>query len=169
MKELERKDADGFVPEVVFRPAQLDYPGMFSMVAQRPVEGYYLAPDQKTALEGTIDLARTLLLKPAVEGEEFLLTDDAGRTVYAYEVTSGGNYTSGSAAAHRGQYGALRDKKQIVWTVEDKLYGFLEGELVASYRIPKDVYGIVGCQDETYLVGRNRIYRIKSLETQHQA
>lgn len=50
-------------------------------------------------------------------------------------------------------------------TVEDKLYGFLDGKQVISCKIPRDVYGIVSCQNETYLVGRSRIYRMKSLET----
>ncbi len=169
IEELERRNAGDCAPEFVFRPAQLDYPGMFSMIAEKPVEGYYLAPDKKTALEGTIDLARTLFLKPAAEGEEFLLTDDAGRTVYSYETAVGGNFKSGRAVAHRGQYGAFRDTDQIVWTVEDKLYGFLDGKQVESHEIPRDVYGIAGFQNETYLVGRSRIYRMKSLETQNRA
>lgn len=169
MEELEQISARDCTPEIVFRPAQLDYPGMFLMIAEKAVEGYYLAPDGKTALEGTIDLGRTLLLREAVAGEEFLLTDDAGRTVYSYEITAGGNLGTGKAVSNRGQYGALRDKNQIVWTVEDKLYGFRDGRQVISYEIPRDVYGIVSCQNETYLVGRSRIYRMKSLETQGRA
>lgn len=169
MEELKRVNAEDSTPKIVFRPAQLDYPGMFSMIAEKRIEGYYPAPDGKTALEGTIDLGRTLLLGAAVEGEEFLLTDDADRTVYSYEITAGGNFGMGKAVADRGQYGALRDGKQTVWTVEDKLYGFRDGRQVVSCEIPRDVYGVVSFQNETYLVGRSRIYRMKALETLERA
>lgn len=110
MEELKRTSAADCTPQTVIRPAQLSYPGMFSMIVAKPIEGYYLAPDGKTALEGTVDLGRTLLLREAVEGDEFLLTDDADRTVYSYEVTAGGNFGTGKAVADRGQNGALMDR-----------------------------------------------------------
>lgn len=158
MVELKKVPAAKFAPQKVFRPAQLDYPGMFEDIADRTIESYYPALDGKCALEGTIDLGRTLLLGQAVRGEEFLLSDDADRSVYACEIAEGGNYKNRRKVTERGQYGALRDADGTVWTVDDKLYGFVDNVLKAEHKIPRDVYAVAGNGTDAYLIGRNRIY-----------
>lgn len=160
MTELVRTPADKADIVQVFRPAQLDYMGAFPMIVQKPIEEYYLAPDGRTALEATIDLGRSLLLAPITEKQEVLVSDDAGRQVFAFAGEKGGNYSGGTVVADKGQYGAVRDKDGIVWTVDDKLYGFVDGTLQKTAPVPRDAYGIVSNGEDTYLMGRGRIYRV---------
>ncbi len=158
MVELQAVSASNCKPEVVYRPAQMDYPGMFGMVAEKEIEEYYMAPDGKTALQVTVDLARTLRLDKAVCGEEFQITDDALRTVYTYQVTKGGNLVNAQKEGNRGQYGAYKDEEGVIWVVEDRLYGFLDGKIIAAREIPRDAYSIVSNGTDTYIMGRGRIY-----------
>ncbi len=160
MVELVRTAASECKPEVVYRPAQMDYPGMFAVQAEQEITEYYMAPDGKTALQGTIDLARTLRLAPALEGEEFLITDDAMRSIYRYKVGRGGSLLEPSKAGCRGQYGVIRGKDGIIWAVDDKLYGFMDGKIVKTLDIPRDAYSIVSNGEDTYLMGRGRIYKM---------
>ncbi len=164
MAELEQVAAKDVNREVIYRPAQMDYPGMFDMVIEQPVKAYYMAPDGKCAVEATIDLARTLVLQKAVKGEEFLLSDDADRTVYSCKVTDGGNYTDRKKVTDKGQYGALRDKNGTVWCVDDMLYGYRDGVQTEAIRIPRDVYAVIGRGTDAYLIGRSRIYQTDFLE-----
>ena len=161
MVELVRTPASQCQPKVVYRPAQLDYPGMFAMQAEQEIGEYYMAPDGKTALQGTIDLARTLLLAPTEEGEKFLITDDALRNIYSYEVCRGGNLKNASKTGNKGQYGALEGKDGIVWAVDDKLYGFRDGKSIKTLDIPRDAYSIVSNGEDCYVMGRGRIYKIE--------
>ncbi|MBR1930002.1 MAG: hypothetical protein IJ833_00805 [Lachnospiraceae bacterium] len=162
MVELSAISASACRPEVIFRPAQMDYPGVFQVQAVQKVEAYYMAPDGKTALQATIDLARTLRLDAAVEGEEFLITDDALRSVYCYEVTEGGNFAHGQKVGNKGQYGVMRDAEGIIWAVDDCLYGFRDGALVERRPVPRDAYSIVSNGEDAYLMGREHVYRIPS-------
>jgi len=158
MQILQKMDAAAVKPEWIVRPAELDYPGMFEQCIHEPIKAYYLAPDKKTALEATLDLARSLRLQTLEEGGEALVTDDANRKTYCYEVTSSGNYTNPKVVASKGQYGAWRGSKDVVFVVDDNLYGYIDGELVVSRSVPEDAYGIVGSGNEFYLLGRHRIY-----------
>lgn len=160
MKELEKMPAEDCNPERVFRLAHLDYHGMLKEIVEKPIAGYYLAPDKKTALEGSIDLARSLFLKEAVEGKPFVMLNDSARKAFLFDVTAGGNLDNGRVAGIKGQYGGYLDEKQILWTVDDKLYGFQDGEIVKTEQIPKDAYIIVENKGDRYLLGRSRVYRI---------
>ena len=159
MEVLEKKAADRCEPAVVYRPAQLSYYGMLKEIVEAPIEEYYLAPDGVTALEGTVDLARSLVLNEARNGETFYMTDDQSRTIYGFQVAAGGNLQAGNCCGNRGQYGVYRDKQGILWTVDDKLYGFKDGSLKESREVPMDAYAIVGKGDFVYLMGRSQIYR----------
>ena len=158
MRELKKVSAKDWQPQILYRPAELDYPGMFAREAERKVEEYYPAPDGKCALQGTIDLGRSLCLAPAVEGKDFLLTDDAGHCAYAYRVTAGGNLQGAVKIAARGQYGAAVDRDGKVWTVEDRLYGFSGGELTDNLPVPEDAHSVICDGENLYIIGRNRIY-----------
>ena len=158
MRELKKVSAKDWQPQILYRPAELDYPGMFAREAEREVEAYYPAPDGKCALQGTIDLGRSLCLAPAVEGKDFLLTDDAGHCAYAYRVTAGGNLQGAVKIAARGQYGAAVDRDGKVWTVEDRLYGFSGGELTDNLPVPEDAHSVICDGENLYIIGRNRIY-----------
>ncbi len=159
MKELVKVSADECFPQVVYRPAQLNYPGTFTNIVEKPINSYYMAPDGITALEGTIDLARTLILKPATSGQSFLVTSDDARLTYSYDVTDKGDFINGSVIATRGQYNAIKDSNGVVWTIDDMLYGFYEGKVVAQYEVPKDAYAIVENNNTIYIIGRSKIYR----------
>lgn len=159
MTELKETPAGECCPETVFRPAHLSYPGMFTGVVEKAIDTYYMALDGKTALEGTIDLARSLMLKPAINGQTFLITDDNDRTVHSCIVKEKGNFTDGKILAVKGQYGAFKDDSDIVWTVDDMLYGFYEGKIVHKESIPADAYAVFEADDALYIIGRNKIYR----------
>ena len=158
--ELEKLPADDCKPERVFRPAHLDYHGMLREIVEQPIAGYYLAPDGKTALEGSIDLARSLFLKEAVLGKPFVMMNDSARKAFLFDVIAGGNLQNGRVAGTKGQYGGYLDEEQILWTVDDKLYGFQDGEIVKIEEIPKDAYIIVENKGDRYLLGRSRVYRL---------
>lgn len=157
--ELKKVPADKLQPVKVYRPAELDYSGMYEQIITKPVTEYYQAPDGVTALEATIDLGRSLLLTAVEEGKEVLVADDADRKVFSYIGTADGNYTGGRQVADKGQYGAIRDENGMVWTVDDKLYGFQDGKQQAAEPVPRDAYTIVSNGTDTYLFGRGRIYR----------
>lgn len=157
--ELKKVPADKLQPVKVYRPAELDYSGMYEQIITKPVTEYYQAPDGVTALEATIDLGRSLLLTAVEEGKEVLVADDADRKVFSYAGTADGNYTGGRQVADKGQYGAIRDENGMVWTVDDKLYGFLDGKQQAAEPVPRDAYTIVSNGTDTYLFGRGKIYR----------
>ena len=158
MVELVRSPATEVSPEIIYRPAQMDYPGMFAMEAERSIDAYYMAPDGKTAIQATVDLARTLRLDAAMEGRDFLITDDALRDVYCYRVSEGGNLKEGKRVGSKGQYGVWQDDKGIVWAVDDYLYGFVDGEIVERKKIPRDAYSIVSNGEDCYIMGRHHIY-----------
>lgn len=157
MVELKKVPAVQVHPEVVYRPAELDYPGIFAREAIKEIAEYYMAPDGKTALQGTIDLGRCVGLAAAIPGENFVLTDDAGHCAYAFHVTEGGNLTDGRRVATRGQY-TPAVYKEMVWTVEDNLYGFSEEELAVCAEIPEDVYQVISDGTSFYLIGRSAVY-----------
>lgn len=161
MEELKKISAEECLPRIVYRPAQLSYEGMLKEIVEKPVKSYYMAPDGQTAIEGTIDIARSLLLAPAVSKEPFLMTDDSLRRIYVFDVTDGGNLTEGRIAGTRGQYGAVSDKDGILWTVDDMLYGFQDGKIVQKKPVPKDAYAVVENKGVTYVIGRNCIYRMQ--------
>lgn len=159
MVELDKLPAQNCKPERVFRPAHLDYFGMLKEIVEKPIDGYYLAPDGKTALEGCIDLARSLCLKEAVLGTPFVMMNDSTREAYVFEVTAGGNLQNGRVGSNKGQYGGYLDEEQILWTVDDKLYGAQNGEIVRTEEIPKDAYIVIENKGDRYLLGRRNIYR----------
>ncbi|MBO6015234.1 MAG: hypothetical protein J6P60_01440 [Lachnospiraceae bacterium] len=161
MRELVKVEADRCQPETVYRPAQLEYPGTFAKEAEEEITGYYIAPDGKTGIHATIDLARALRLDRVVEGEEFLITDDALRRIFSYEVEKGGNLSAGKKVGNKGQYGVYKDKKNVIWAVDDYLYGFTDGKLVEKRNIPRDAYSIVSNGVDCYIMGRSRIYIMK--------
>ncbi|MBD5523830.1 MAG: gluconolaconase [Lachnospiraceae bacterium] len=160
MVELKKLPADECRPERVFRPAHLDYYGMMKEIAEKPIIEYYLAPDGKTALEGCIDLARSLSLKEAVLEKPFVMMNDSARKAFMFDVTVGGNLQNGRAGSAKGQYGGYLDEEQILWVVDDKLYGYQDGEIVRTEEIPKDAYIIVENKGARYLLGRSRVYRL---------
>ena len=161
MEELQKCPVEGCRPRKVYRPAQMSYGPEFRQKAEQPVTGFYMAPDGSTALQATVDLARSLLLKPAEEGEDFYITDDQNRLIYCYKTGKNGNLTEGEVAGTRGQYGAQPDEAGIVWTVEDQLYGYRKGIQVQVREVPPDAYAILCDKDREYLLGRNHIYRKK--------
>lgn len=161
MRELKKEPAGSCAPQVVFRPAHLSYYGMLREIVEKPVEAYYMAPDHVTALEGTIDLARSLLLQPASENGSFFMTDDASRRIFEFTVGKGGSLTDGRCLGRKGQYGVFRDQEQVLWTVEDKLYGISQGQIVAREDVPEDAAMIVGKNGAVYLLGRSALYRKK--------
>uniref|UniRef100_UPI0040562044 glycosyl hydrolase family 28-related protein n=1 Tax=Acetatifactor sp. TaxID=1872090 RepID=UPI0040562044 len=161
MVALEKQPAEECAPQVVYRPAELSYESMFTEVIARPIKAYYMAPDGKTALEGIIDLGRSLLLAPAVKGSKFTMTDNSLRRVYSFDVTEGGNLANGTIVGTRGLYGALEDQDGIFRTVDDRLYSFKNGEIVDAQEVPKDAYSVVENKSVTYVIGRSCIYRKK--------
>lgn len=159
MKELVKTPANQCAPQTIYRPAHFNYPGTFSSIVEKPISSYYMAPDGKTAFEGTIDLARTLILKPAASGKTFLVTDDDSRLTYSYEVTDKGDFINGTVKATRGQYNAVEDSNGVVWVIDDMLYGFYEGKIIDKHDVPKDAYAIVENNNVIYIIGRSKIYR----------
>ncbi len=159
MTPLEKTDAKNCSPQTVYRPQQLSYYGMLREIVEKPVEACYMAPDKKTALEGTIDLARSLLLGAAVRGQTFYMTDDQSRKIYAFDVTSGGNLANGTCVGAKGQYGVMQGRDQVLWTVDDRLYAFKDGKIVAGLDVPEDAYAVVGKDGAVYIMGRSHIYR----------
>ena len=96
---------------------------MLREIVEKPVEACYMAPDKKTALEGTIDLARSLLLGAAVRGQTFYMTDDQSRKIYAFDVTSGGNLANGTCVGAKGQYGVMQFFASVFSSGVMVLYG----------------------------------------------
>lgn len=160
MVELTKTPAADCRPEIVYRPAHLSYYGMLREIVEKPVAEYYMAPDGKTALEGTIDLARSLVLTAAVAGGSYVMMDDSLRKAYLFDVTAGGNLQNGRVESTKGQYSGVLDEDGVIWTVDDKLYGFKDGKTVNTKEVPWDAYAIVAQKDCTYILGRSRIYRM---------
>ncbi len=163
MVELQKTPADACRPERVFRPAHLDYYGMLREIVEQPIEGYYLAPDGKTALDGSIDIARSLLLQEAIVNQPFVMMNDSARRPFLFDVSAGGNLYNGRVAGRKGQYGGYLDESGILWTVDDRLYGFKCGEIIRMEEVPKDAYVIVENGGDRYLLGRNRVYRFLTM------
>lgn len=160
MTELVKTPADLCNPEVVYRPSHLSYYGMLKEIVEKPIEEYYMAPDGVTALEGTIDLARSLMLSPAVSGQSFYMTDDSSRKIFGFEVTDGGNLLSGKCFGTMGQYGVYQDEQGVLWTVDDKLYGYKDGANISKRDLPWDAYTITGRGGHVYVMGRGRVYKV---------
>lgn len=160
MTELVKTPADRCNPEVVYRPSHLSYYGMLKEIVEKPIEEYYMAPDGVTALEGTIDLARSLMLSPAVSGQSFYMTDDSSRKIFGFEVTDGGNLLSGKCFGTMGQYGVYQDEQGVLWTVDDKLYGYKDGANISKRDLPWDAYTITGRGGHVYVMGRGRVYKV---------
>ncbi len=161
MVALEKKPVEQCAPKVVYRPAELSYDSAFKEMIGRPIKAYYMAPDGETALEGTIDLGRSLLLAPAVCGDEYTMTDNSLRRIYHFDVAEGGNLENGTVEGTKGLYGALKDENGVFWAVDDMLYGFKDGEIVEAKEVPLDAYSVAKHNGETYIIGRSRIYRMK--------
>ena len=143
---------------VFIRPAELDYGGWFDKVKERSITEYYEATDGVTLIEKTVDLARSLMLNVIKPGEPALLCDDAGRRVLEVTVDDKGNYVSENVVATRGQYGAYKDDDGIVWTVEDRIYGFKEGKQKYSLSLPEDASQVTGFGNMLYIIGRHSVY-----------
>lgn len=160
MTELVKTPAEECSPKVVYRPAQLSYYGMLCEIVENPIKEYYMAPDGVTALEGTVDLARSLVISEAVCNEAFYMTDDQSRKIFEFTVEEGGNLKDGACKGTMGQYGVYRDKEGVLWSVDDKLYGFKDGQVVAKKDVPWDAYSIIGRENAVYIMGRGAVYRI---------
>lgn len=160
MVELNKTSAKECNPKVVYRPSHLSYYGMLREIVENPIEEYYMAPDGVTAMEGTIDLARSLMVSPAVCGEKYYMTDDSSRKMFAFDVAAGGNLTEGEWVGTTGQYGVYKDEKDVLWAVDDMLYGYKDKELVEKKELPWDAYSIVGKGNNVYVIGRGRVYKV---------
>lgn len=160
MVELKKVPADTVQPKTVWRPAHLSYYGLLKEIVEKPIEAYYMALDGETALEGTIDLARSLILSKMTPGEKAIVMDDSSRKAFAFDVTEGGNLKDGVPVSSRGQYSGVPDSDGTVWTVDDKLYGFKNGEIVEAKEVPWDAYAILKEDGATYLLGRSSVYRM---------
>ena len=158
MQEILQTPAGQNQLEVVYRPAHGSYFGMLMDIMKKPIETYYVAPDGKTALEGTIDLARSIALAPVKEGELLAVTEDNLHQTYLTKGMDKGNVGEEQLAASRGEFGAYMDKQGILWIVEDKLYGYESGKVKYSMDIPKDAYHITGYEDRLYLFGRSALW-----------
>ena len=87
------------------------------------------------------------------------MTDDQSRKIYAFDVTSGGNLANGTCVGAKGQYGVMQGRDQVLWTVDDRLYAFKDGKIVAGLDVPEDAYAVVGKDGAVYIMGRSHIYR----------
>lgn len=161
LEELLPVPAEKVAARTVVRPAELDYPGKFAEAAARRITSCFLMPDGETAVEDTVDLARSIRLCGVTEGEKAFLTDDSARCTYAYEVLLGGNYGAGTLAADRGQYGVYEDGEGTVWAADDYLYAYRDGICVRRMEIPVDVHSIIGNGKAVYLIGRHSVYRCR--------
>lgn len=160
MQVLEKTPAAECNPEIVYRPGELSYESNFAEVIAKPITAYYMAPDGKTALEGTIDLGRSLVLAPATQGSKYTMTDNGLRRIYSFDVADGGNLTNGTIVGTKGLYGAVESEDGSFRAVDDMLYDFRDGEIVAAKEVPKDAYSVAENSGETYVIGRSCIYRI---------
>lgn len=160
MVELKKTPAEECHPETVYRTAELSYEGLLREIVEKPIRSYYPAPDGRTALEGCIDLGRSLLLTPAVAGKAYTIVDNSFRRIYSFEVTEGGNLTNGRIVGAKGQYGAVANEDGTFLTVDDMLYGFRDGEVVLRKPVPQDAHTVLKNGNNIYLVGRNAIYRM---------
>ncbi len=160
MVELTKVSADTVQPKAVWRPAHLSYYGLLKEIVENPIESYYMAPDGETALEGTIDLARSLVLEKVMPGETAIVMDDSSRKAFAFEVTEGGNLKDGVPVSGRGQYNGVLEKDGTVLVVDDMLYGFKDGEIAEAKEVPWDAYAILKKDGATYLMGRGSVYRM---------
>ncbi len=158
MQEILQTSAEETNPEVVYRPAHGVYYGALIHVMKQPIETYYMAPDGKTALEGTVDLARSIALTPVREGDDIVLTEDNVHQTYLVKGMEKGNIGEEQLIAHRGEFGGYIDKNGTLWIVEDKLYGYVNGEVKYSIPVPKDAYHIMGHEDTLYLFGRDALW-----------
>ncbi|MCR4651906.1 MAG: hypothetical protein K5662_09165 [Lachnospiraceae bacterium] len=160
MTELARSE---YKPEFthIIRPAEMDYPGMFDNIRDRKISEYYVAPDGCTAIEATIDLARSLRLGNFCAGERIILTDDSTNTTLLCDTDKFGNYTSHKKVAFSGKYGADISKDQrTVRTVEDSLNIYEDGVLTERYPVPEDAYSVISSSNACYVIGRHSIYEV---------
>lgn len=141
------------------RPQELDYPGMFEQVATEAVQNYWYAEGTDFVVEDTIDLARTLRLGSYIPGESYRVTDDAAHMTVKYATDENGDYKEGRIVAGLGQYGSYEDHENIVWVVDDALYGFDGRQQKERVMVPADAYAVIGNENDRYLIGRNTIYR----------
>ena len=160
MTELTKVPAGTVQPKAVWRPAHLSYYGLLKEIVEKPIESYYMAPDGETALEGTIDLARSLALGKMVPGETAIVMDDSSRKAFAFEVTAGGNFKDGESVSNKGQYSGALEEDGTVLVVDDMLYGFKDGEITEAKEVPWDAYAILKKDGEIYLMGRGSVYRM---------
>ncbi|MBQ9887079.1 MAG: hypothetical protein IJM37_09510 [Lachnospiraceae bacterium] len=158
MTELEKIPAGECTAKLIYRPGELDYPGMFKLIAEKGIDEYYVTPDRNTAVMATVDLARSLVLKPVSDDAEFLLTDDSSRKTYSYKSDEKGNLSDGRLVAIKGQYNAVRNEDGIIWTVDDMLYAFKGNHVISSSYVPEDAYAVFINDGTVYVVGRNAIY-----------
>lgn len=158
MRELTKVSANTVQPKEVWRPAHLSYYGLLKEIVEKPIAFYYMAPDGETALEGTIDLARSLVLEKVMPGETAIVMDDSSRKAFAFEVTEGGNVKNGVPVSSRGQYNGVLEEDGSVFVVDDMLYRFMNGEIKEAKEVPWDAYAVIKKNDSTYLLGRGSVY-----------
>lgn len=158
MRELTKVSADTVQPKEVWRPAHLSYYGLLKEIVEKPIASYYMAPDGETALEATVDLARSLVLEKVVPGETAVIMDDSSRKAFVFEVTEGGNVKNGNAVSSRGQYNGVQEEDGSVLVVDDMLYRFKDGEIKEAKEVPWDAYAVIKENGVTYLIGRGSVY-----------
>ncbi len=159
MTELRAIPASMVAPSYVIRCGEMDYPRMYEEVINRRIEEFYECPDHKTFVEKTIDLGRCTLLTRYTPGKKGVVCDDASRKSFLYDIDSMGTFLNPTEVAHRGQYGAWMSNKGTVWTIEDKLYGFVNNRQVSEHDVPEDALNLVGNEEEFYVIGRHSIYK----------
>lgn len=143
----------------VFRPGHSSYFGVLPAIMEKPLTSLYVGLDGKTALEGSVDLARSIMLKPVIPGKSFYITEDDTHLTYSFKAGQNGNLAGGELVAPKGAFGSFEDRQGIVWIVEDYLYGYKDGKVLYQCDIPAEAYMIVGYEDTVYLFGREKIYQ----------
>jgi len=91
MQVIEPVAKEGLSPETIYHPAHAWTPDTFIPDTLKPLEGYYMLPDGKTAIAATRDIGRSLMLKPATPGGKFLAVDDAITRTWEFDVAACGS------------------------------------------------------------------------------
>jgi len=145
-------------PQVVYHPAHAWTPTTFIPEATKPLAGYYMLPDGKTAIAAVKDIGRSLLLSAAVPGKTFYMVDDSINRTYAFDVAPCGSLTNPKVYAENGRYGVLPLPCGTVIAPDGYIYEIQNGTTIKQIRTPERATCAALLKDGIALVCRNSVW-----------
>jgi hypothetical protein len=162
IKPIEQTPKADASPEVIYHPAHAWIPRSYIPDTLKPLEGYYMLPDGKTAIAGVKDIGRSLLLRPVVPGGTFIGVDDAVHRAYIFDVAADGSLVNERIYAENAFFGVLPLSDGSVIVPDGYLRVIRDGKVIKRMRTPERAVCAVTLGEGIALICRNSVWKIQT-------